>query len=160
MASTKQKLIIVESPAKAKTIGRYLGKGYKVEASQGHVCDLPKSQLGVDPDKDFEMKYITIRGRGDILSRIRKEARNASQIYFATDPDREERPSAGICTMSSVLMKTSPAALSSTRSRRKPSRTRSNIPENWIWAASTPSRPAVLSTGWWVIKSARCFGPK
>ena len=89
MAATKQKLIIVESPAKAKTIGRYLGKGYKVEASQGHVCDLPKSQLGVDPDKDFEMKYITIRGRGDILSRIRKEARNASQVYFATDPDRE-----------------------------------------------------------------------
>lgn len=89
MTSTKQKLIIVESPAKAKTIGRYLGKGYKVEASQGHVCDLPKSQLGIDPENDFEMKYITIRGRGDILSRIRKEARNASQVYFATDPDRE-----------------------------------------------------------------------
>ena len=89
MANTKQKLIIVESPAKAKTIGKYLGKGYKVEASQGHVCDLPKSQLGVDIEHDFELKYITIRGRGDILSRIRKEARNASQIYFATDPDRE-----------------------------------------------------------------------
>jgi DNA topoisomerase-1 len=89
MATAKQKLIIVESPAKAKTIGRYLGKGYKVEASQGHVCDLPKSQLGVDPDHDFELKYITIRGRGDILSRIRKEAKNASQVYFATDPDRE-----------------------------------------------------------------------
>ena len=89
MATAKQKLIIVESPAKAKTIGRYLGKGYKVEASQGHVCDLPKSQLGIDPDNDFEMKYITIRGRGDILSRIRKEAKNASQVYFATDPDRE-----------------------------------------------------------------------
>ena len=89
MATTKQKLIIVESPAKAKTIGKYLGKGYKVEASQGHVCDLPKSQLGVDPDSDFDLKYITIRGRGDILSRIRKEAKNASQIYFATDPDRE-----------------------------------------------------------------------
>ena len=87
--ATKQKLIIVESPAKAKTIGKYLGKGYKVEASQGHVCDLPKSQLGIDIDRDFELKYITIRGRGDILSRIRKEARNASQIYFATDPDRE-----------------------------------------------------------------------
>ena len=85
----KQKLIIVESPAKAKTIGKYLGKGYKVEASQGHVCDLPKSQLGVDPDNDFALKYITIRGRGDILSRIRKEAKNASQVYFATDPDRE-----------------------------------------------------------------------
>ena len=89
MANAKQKLIIVESPAKAKTIGRYLGKGYKVEASQGHVCDLPKSQLGVDPESDFDMKYITIRGRGDILSRIRKEAKNASQIFFATDPDRE-----------------------------------------------------------------------
>ena len=89
MATGKQKLIIVESPAKAKTIGKYLGKGYKVEASQGHVCDLPKSQLGVDIDHDFDLKYITIRGRGDILSRIRKEAKNASQIYFATDPDRE-----------------------------------------------------------------------
>ena len=89
MATSKQKLIIVESPAKAKTIGKYLGKGYKVEASQGHVCDLPKSQLGVDVDHDFDLKYITIRGRGDILSRIRKEAKNASQIYFATDPDRE-----------------------------------------------------------------------
>lgn len=89
MASPKQKLIIVESPAKAKTISRYLGKGYKVEASQGHVCDLPKSQLGIDVENDFELKYITIRGRGEILSRIRKEARNASQIYFATDPDRE-----------------------------------------------------------------------
>ncbi len=90
MSSTaKTKLIIVESPAKARTISKYLGKGYKVEASQGHVCDLPKSQLGVDPEKGFEMKYITIRGRGEILSRIRKEAKNAKEIYFATDPDRE-----------------------------------------------------------------------
>lgn len=89
MGTAKQKLIIVESPAKAKTIGKYLGKGYKVEASQGHVCDLPKSQLGIDVDHDFDLKYITIRGRGDILSKIRKEAKNASQIYFATDPDRE-----------------------------------------------------------------------
>ena len=89
MAATKQKLIIVESPAKARTISKFLGKGYKVEASQGHVCDLPKSQIGVDVDNDFALKYITIRGRGDILTRIRKEARNASQIYLATDPDRE-----------------------------------------------------------------------
>ena len=89
MGTARQKLIIVESPAKAKTIGKYLGKGYKVEASQGHVCDLPKSQLGVDVEHDFDLKYITIRGRGEILSRIRKEAKSASQIYFATDPDRE-----------------------------------------------------------------------
>ena len=87
--AAKQKLIIVESPAKARTISKFLGKGYKVEASQGHVRDLPKSQIGVDVDNDFELKYITIRGRGDILTRIRKEARNASQIYLATDPDRE-----------------------------------------------------------------------
>ena len=89
MATAKQKLIIVESPAKARTISKFLGKGYKVEASQGHVCDLPKSQIGVDVDNDFDLKYITIRGRGDILSRIRKEAKGASQIFLATDPDRE-----------------------------------------------------------------------
>ena len=88
-AASSKKLIIVESPAKARTISRYLGKGYKVEASQGHVCDLPKSQLGVDIDHDFEMKYITIRGRGEILGRIRKEAKGAKEILFATDPDRE-----------------------------------------------------------------------
>lgn len=83
------KLVIVESPAKAKTIGKFLGRGYKVEASQGHVRDLPKSQIGVDVENNFEPKYITIRGRGDILSRIRKEARAASRIFLATDPDRE-----------------------------------------------------------------------
>ncbi len=90
MATTQaRKLVIVESPAKAKTIEKFLGKGYKVEASQGHVRDLPKSQLGVDADNDFEVKYITIRGRGDILARIKKEAKAASRIYLATDPDRE-----------------------------------------------------------------------
>ena len=88
MAKAK-KLVIVESPTKAKTIEKFLGKGYKVIASQGHVRDLPKSQLGVDPQSDFAMKYITIRGRGDILAEIRKEAKNASQVLLATDPDRE-----------------------------------------------------------------------
>ena len=87
MAATK--LVIVESPAKARTIAKFLGRGYKVEASQGHVRDLPKSQLGVDADKDFELKYITIHGRGKILAKIRKEAKAASKIYLATDPDRE-----------------------------------------------------------------------
>ena len=83
------KLVIVESPAKAKTIGKFLGRGYKVEASQGHVRDLPKSQIGVDAETGFEPKYITIRGRGEILNRIRKEARSASKVFLATDPDRE-----------------------------------------------------------------------
>ena len=83
------KLVIVESPAKAKTIGKFLGRGYKVEASQGHVRDLPKSQIGVGPENNFEPRYITIRGRGDILAKIRKEAKNAAKIFLATDPDRE-----------------------------------------------------------------------
>ena len=83
------KLVIVESPAKAKTIAKYLGRGYKVQASQGHVRDLPKSQLGIDPEHDFEMKYITIHGRGPILAKIKKEAKTASRVLLATDPDRE-----------------------------------------------------------------------
>ena len=83
------KLVIVESPAKARTISKFLGKGYHVEASQGHVRDLPKSQFGVDVENGFEPKYITIRGRGEILDKIRKEARGSSKVFLATDPDRE-----------------------------------------------------------------------
>lgn len=82
-------LVIVESPAKAKTIERYLGKKYTVKASMGHVRDLPKSQMGVDADNNFEPKYITIRGKGDILKELRKSAKKAKKIYLAADPDRE-----------------------------------------------------------------------
>ncbi len=82
-------LVIVESPAKAKTIKKYLGKDYEVVASNGHVRDLPKSQLGIDIDNNFEPKYITIRGKGDILSMLRKEVKKADKVYLATDPDRE-----------------------------------------------------------------------
>ncbi|MDY3823015.1 MAG: type I DNA topoisomerase [Eubacteriales bacterium] len=82
-------LVIVESPAKAKTIGKFLGSKYKVVASNGHVRDLPKSQLGVDVEHDFEPKYITLRGRGDVLDNIRREAKAAKKIYLATDPDME-----------------------------------------------------------------------
>ena len=82
-------LVIVESPAKAKTIGKFLGSKYKVIASNGHIRDLPKSQLGVDVEHGFTPKYITLRGRGDVLEHIRKEAKDAKKIYLATDPDRE-----------------------------------------------------------------------
>lgn len=82
-------LVIVESPAKAKTIGKYLGSHYTVEASMGHVRDLPKSQLGVDVEKDFEPKYISIRGKGELLNKLRREAKKADKVYLATDPDRE-----------------------------------------------------------------------
>ena len=82
-------LVIVESPAKVKTISKFLGANYKVMASQGHVRDLPKSQMGVDVEHDYEPKYITIRGKGDILAALRKEAKKADKVYLATDPDRE-----------------------------------------------------------------------
>jgi len=84
-----QKLVIVESPAKAKTIKKFLGRGYTVEASMGHVRDLPKSQLGVDPENKFEPKYITIRGKGELIAKLKKAAKNADKVYLATDPDRE-----------------------------------------------------------------------
>lgn len=82
-------LVIVESPAKVKTIKKFLGKNYEVVASNGHIRDLPKSQLGIDVEHDFEPKYITIRGKGDILAMLRKEVKKADKIYLATDPDRE-----------------------------------------------------------------------
>lgn len=84
-----EKLVIVESPAKAKTISKFLGKKYRVTASMGHVIDLPKSQLGVNVEHDFEPKYITIRGKGKILHALKKAAKKSQEVYLATDPDRE-----------------------------------------------------------------------
>ena len=85
----KKYLVIVESPAKAATIGKFLGNNYKIEASMGHVRDMPKSQMGIDFEHDFEPKYITIRGKGDLLGKLRKDAKAADKVYLATDPDRE-----------------------------------------------------------------------
>ncbi len=82
-------LVIVESPAKAKTIGKFLGRNYKVKASVGHIRDLPKSKLGIDIDNHFEPQYITIRGKGPVLSELRKEAKKVDRVLLATDPDRE-----------------------------------------------------------------------
>ena len=84
-----QNLVIVESPAKAKTIAKYLGKNYTVEASMGHIRDLPKSKLGVDIENNYEPKYISIRGKGELIDKLRKAAKKADKVYLATDPDRE-----------------------------------------------------------------------
>lgn len=89
MATAKKTLVIVESPSKAKTIGKYLGSKYRVVASVGHVRDLPKSKLGIDIDNDFDPQYISIRGKGDLIKELKKEAKKAEKIYLATDPDRE-----------------------------------------------------------------------
>lgn len=89
MASTKKHLIIVESPSKAKTIGKFLGSRYKVVASAGHIRDLPKSRMGIDFNNAYEPEYINVRGKGDVIKAIKKDAQNADKIYIATDPDRE-----------------------------------------------------------------------
>ena len=82
-------LVIVESPAKANTIKGYLGSGYKVISSKGHIRDLPKSTLGIDVDNNFEPHYINIRGKGDVIKVLKQEAKTANKIFLATDPDRE-----------------------------------------------------------------------
>ncbi|WP_251575307.1 type I DNA topoisomerase [Limosilactobacillus agrestimuris] len=88
-AKPKKKLVIVESPSKAKTIGKFLGRSYKVVASLGHVRDLPKSRMGVDIENDYQPDYISIRGKGDVIKKLRKDAKNAKAVYLASDPDRE-----------------------------------------------------------------------
>ncbi len=85
----KKTLVIVESPSKSKTISKFLGSNYKVVASVGHVRDLPKSTMGIDIENNFEPRYINIRGKGDVIKALKKEAKNANKIYLATDPDRE-----------------------------------------------------------------------
>ena len=87
--TNQKKLVIVESPSKAKTIGKYLGRTYKVVASLGHVRDLPKSRMGVDIDHDYQPDYISIRGKGDVIKELRKDAKAAKAVYLASDPDRE-----------------------------------------------------------------------
>ena len=82
-------LVVVESPAKAKTIEKYLGKNYVVKASMGHLRDLPKSQFGIDVENDFNPKYINIRGKGDLIKSLKAAAKNADKVYLASDPDRE-----------------------------------------------------------------------
>ncbi len=89
MPNAKQKLVIVESPSKAKTIGKYLGPGYQVKASMGHLRDLPKSKLSVDIEHDFEPEYQPLKGKEDIIAELKKAARSAERVYLATDPDRE-----------------------------------------------------------------------
>src|SRR3989337_1602042 len=86
---TLKSIVLVESPAKAKTITKYLGKTYTVKASVGHIMDLPKSKLGVDIEKDFEPKYIVIKGKGPVVKELKAAAKKADRVLLATDPDRE-----------------------------------------------------------------------
>ena len=88
-STTKKNLVIVESPAKAKTIEKYLGRNYKVMASVGHIRDLKKSTMSIDFDNNYEPEYINIRGKGPLINDLKKEAKKAKQVFLASDPDRE-----------------------------------------------------------------------
>lgn len=154
-------LVIVESPAKVKTIKKFLGSNYEVDASGGHVRDLPKSRLGIDVEHDYEPKYITIRGKGDTLAKLRKEVKKADKIYLATDPDREGEAISWHLMKALKLdeMKDKKVYRISfneiTKNAVKTSRKRRG---RSIWTWWTPSRHGGYSTVWWVTPSARCYG--
>lgn len=124
----KQTLVIVESPAKAKTIEKYLGKGFVVKASMGHLIDLPKSRMAINVDEGFTPEYITVRGRAKLLKELQSDAKKSKEVLLASDNDREGRPSPGIFGTRSIRNAPFPSiASSSTRLLPRPSRTRFNI---------------------------------
>ena len=128
-AKTNEKtLVIVESPAKAKSIGKFLGSRYKVVASVGHVRDLPKSTLGIDVDHGYEPKYITIKGKGPLIKDLKKEAKTARRVMLATDPDREGEAISWHLAHILGIDESDVCRIEFMRSRRTPSRTRRKIP--------------------------------
>jgi len=112
--------VIVESPAKARTIGKYLGSGYTVKASMGHVRDLPKSTLGVDVDDDFAPTYLVPRDKTKLIKELKESVQKAREVYLATDPDREGEAIAGISSRRPVRQPNQSTGWSFTRSPRRP----------------------------------------
>lgn len=104
-ATKKRNLVIVESPSKAKTIGKFLGSNYKVVASVGHVRDLPKSKIGIDIENDFEPQYINIRGKGDVIKELKKEAKNAKKYFWQPTPIEKGKLYRGTWHIYSALIK-------------------------------------------------------
>ena len=153
-------LVIVESPTKAKTIGKYLGSGYDVKATVGHLRDLPTRELGVDVENGFEPKYVTIKGKTKTLAELKKAAKGASAIYLATDPDREGEAIAWHVAdqIRQAWRFHSTTASCSTRSPRRPFRRRSGTRARSTTARWMPSRPAAFSTVWWATRPAPSSG--
>ena len=153
-------LVIVELPAKVKTIKKFLGSKYEVAASMGHVRDLPKSQLGIDVEHDYEPKYITIRGKGELLASLRKLVKKADKVYLATDPDREgEAISWHLITALGLqdLVKQHKLFRITVNEITKSAVTEA-IKSTQAWW--THSRHAVFWTGWWATAFPRCCGRK
>jgi hypothetical protein len=153
----EKSLVVVESPAKANTINKFLGSNFIVKASVGHVKDLPEKELGVDIEHDFEPRYVTIRGRGKILKELKKASQDVGAIYLAPDPDREGE---AIAWHVAEELKDRGIGFWSMRSRRrqywKPSKTRANF----NGASMKHSRLGEYWTGWWDIRSAPYSGKR
>lgn len=128
-----RKLVIVESPGKVKNIKKYLGRGYEVVASVGHVRDLPKSKLGVDLENNFEPQYINIRKQSKTIKMLKEEAKKSKAVYLATDPDRREKRSPGIWHSCWICRWRRKTALPLTRSLTPGWKTGWSIPAGWIW---------------------------
>ena len=151
-------LIIVESPAKTKTLKNFLGSDFTIEASMGHVRDLPKSKLGVEVENNFEPQYVSIPERRDVIKKLKEAAAKAEVVYLASDPDREGEAIAW--HLREVLK------LNNARRIQFNEITQTAVLEGLTtlttstWTSSTPSRPAECSTDWWATSSARCCGER
>jgi reverse gyrase len=154
------KLVIVESPAKAKTIQKFLGKTYKVIASNGHVRDLPKSTMGVDIDNDYEPKYITIRGKGDILAQLRKEVKKSDKIYLATDPDREGEAISWHLYHALKLQDKNCSRITFHEITKDAVKDAIKHPRDIDMNLVDAQRQGVFLTGWWATISALSSGPR
>ena len=157
----KGKLVIVESPAKAKTVGRFLGKGFTVRASVGHVRDLLRSELSVDVDNDFTPKYRVPNEKRQVVKEIKELAKHAEEIYLATDPDREGEAIAWhLMEAAAIDPRLSPSGWFFTRSPNRRSMRPLHIRARSIWTWWMPNRPGACWTGWWATASARCCGKR
>src|SRR5689334_23015363 len=150
-------LVIVESPAKAKTINRYLGAGYTVKASMGHVMDLPKKELGVDLKNNFKPNYEVIPSKKETIKSLKSAAKDADTIYLAADPDREGE---AICASCWTPKRGNSIGCFSTRSPAKPFARLLKIPRKSIPGWLTPSRRGAFWTAWSVTRLARCCGTR
>ncbi len=154
------KLVIVESPAKAKTIGKYLGKDYEVTASMGHIRDLPASQLGIDVEHDYAPQYISIKGKEKLIKELKSKAKHSDGVILATDPDREGE---AISWQLANILGLDPHGNNRVTFDEI---TKKGVQEGMAHPApltktfSTPSRPAACWTVWWAISSARSSGGK
>ena len=145
------KLVIVESPAKAKTIGKYLGKDYEVTASMGHIRDLPTSQLGIDVEHGYTPQYINIKGKEKLIKELKAKAKKADGVLLATDPDREGEAISWHLANLLGIDPAQPNRVTFDEITKRGSRRAWPIPAPSTRICSTPSRPAACWTAWWAI---------